>query len=111
MIMANKSHKLTTILVPLVSMLLAGCAAIDIETGFQPDISIHDQIIDQTEDRFAHIDPLYISDEVKEMIDGYVSQFDTPYEQVRKLQDILYNEEFLYIQYDDSVTHLSLIHI
>ncbi len=92
----------------LAALLLASCTTIDIETGFLPDVSIHDQIIDQSEDRFTEIEPLLISDEIKAMIDGHVSRFDTQVEKVRKLQDILYNEEFLHIQYDDTNTYTAI---
>lgn len=98
----------TCIATLIATLFLVSCTTIDIETGFTPDVSIHDQIIDQTEDRFPEIDPLYISDEIKAMVDGYVTRFDTKFEQVAKLQDILYDEEFLHIQYDDSKTHTAI---
>lgn len=97
-----------TLTLSLLIALLSGCMSIDIETNFAPDASIHEQIINQTEDFFPEIEPLVISDEIRAMVDGYVTRFDTDVEKVRKLQDILYSEEFLHIQYNDEKTYTAI---
>jgi Flp pilus assembly protein TadD len=101
-------YKLRLFSILLLGVIVSGCTAIEIETDFAQDISIHAQIINQSEDRFPEIDPLFISDEIKQKVDSYITRFDTELEQVRKLQEILYNEEHLHVQYDDSVTHTAV---
>lgn len=87
---------------------LYGCLSIDIDTDFSRDEDIHAAIIDQAEDRFAEIDPLYISDEVKQYIDSYIRSRDGEETRVDKLQDLLYDEDYLNIQYSSERTHTAM---
>jgi len=75
---------------------------------FRQGEAIYSQIIDQTVDQFSHIDPLFISDEVKQLIDSYILPQDSELERVDKLQDILYGEDYLHITYEDHKTHTAL---
>ncbi len=90
------------------SAALLGCLNIDIDTEFLPDEEIHAAIIDQSEDRFPEIDPLYISDEVKRYIDSYIRDKDGEETRVDKLQDLLYAEDFLHVQYSSDQTHTAM---
>lgn len=99
-------NRLLTII--LAAVLLAGCAVIELETGFNPDADIYSQIVTQTEDAFPDIDPLYISDDIKQLIDSRLSPRDSEETRVEKIQEILYDEEFLDIQYSDEKTHTAL---
>lgn len=96
------------LVVTVVALLLGSCTAIDIETNFVEDETIHGLILDQSRDNYAEIDPLYISDEVKQFIDAYIGPRDNEEERVDKLQDLLYGEEHLYIQYADTKTHTAM---
>lgn len=89
-------------------MLLGGCTGIDLETNFIEDEEIHRLIIDQDSDNYAEIDPLYISDEVKQFVDAYIDARDDDEERVDKLQDLLYGEDHLYVQYSDKKTHTAM---
>ena len=53
----------------LSALLLAGCLGIDLELEFVQDAEIHRRILDQTSDHFPEIDPLFISDEVRQFVD------------------------------------------
>jgi Flp pilus assembly protein TadD len=90
------------------SALLFGCLGIELETGFSRDDEFHSAIIDQTADRFPEIDPLYISAEVKQYIDAYIKIGDRDETRVDKLQDLLYGENFLNIQYSSARTHTAM---
>lgn len=92
----------------LSALLLAGCLGIDLELEFVQDAEIHRRILDQTSDHFPEIDPLFISDEVRQFVDGYLNPRDSEETRVDKLQDLLYGEEFLHIQYEDAKTHTAL---
>lgn len=87
---------------------LSGCLGIDIDTQFVRDEEIHAAIIDQSVDRYAEIDPLYISDEVKQFIDSYIGRRDGEEARVDKLQDLLYGEDFLHVQYSSERTHTAM---
>ncbi len=87
---------------------LGGCTSIDLETGFLLDEDIHRQILDQASDSYPEIDTLYISDEIKQLVDGHLNRRDNDRTKVNKLQEILYDEEFLNIQYSDEQTHTAV---
>ena len=91
-----------------ISAALLGCVGIDLDTQFTRDEELHAAIIDQSEDRFLEIDPLYISDEVKQYIDAYIGPRDGTVARVDKLQDLLYGEEFLNTQYSSEQTHTAM---
>lgn len=94
--------------VAALSAALAGCVGIDIDTQFTRDEAIHAAIIDQSVDHYSEIDPLYITDEVKQYIDAYINPRDGEETRVDKLQDLLYGEDFLHIQYSSEQTHTAM---
>ncbi|HAJ75818.1 MAG TPA: hypothetical protein DCM64_05135 [Gammaproteobacteria bacterium] len=87
---------------------LGGCASIDLETGFLLDEEIHRQILDQGSDSYPEIDTLYISDEIKQLVDSHLDRRDSDRIKINKLQEILYGEEFLNIQYSDVRSHTAV---
>lgn len=104
----NFFNRLIISATPLAVLLLTGCVAIDLDLTFTFDERIHNEIIDQTSDQFPEIDPLYISDEVKRLVDSHIRSRDGEETRVKKIQDLLYGEEFLFIQYADTHTHTAL---
>lgn len=94
--------------VAALSAALAGCMGIDIDTQFTRDEDIHAAIIDQSVDHYSEIDPLYITDEVKQYIDAYINPRDGEETRVDKLQDLLYGEDFLNIQYSSEQTYTAM---
>ena len=87
---------------------LQGCRSIDLEADFELNETVHSRIIDQTADAFPEIDPLQLSAEIKQLIDGYIREYDSEETKVEKLQEILYSEEYLNLQYADSKTHTAI---
>ena len=102
------SASLKAVAVSAISAVLLGCVGIDIDTQFIGDEEIQAAIIDQTEDHFAEIDPLYISDEIKQYIDAYIRLRDGEVTRVDKLQDLLYGTDYLNIQYSSDQTHTAV---
>jgi Flp pilus assembly protein TadD len=107
-IMTLSSQSLRAIAVAALSAALMGCLGIDIDTQFNRDENIHAAIIDQSVDHYSEIDPLYISDEVKQYIDAYIGPRDGQETRVDKLQDLLYGEDFLHVQYSSEETHTAM---
>lgn len=106
--MTLASQSFRGIAVAALSAALLGCMGIDIDTQFARDEKIHTAIIDQSTDRYSEIDPLYISDEVKQLVDSYIKPRDGEETRVDKLQDLLYGEDFLHIQYSSEQTHTAM---
>lgn len=107
-ILTLTSHRLRGIAAAVLSTALVGCMSIDIDTQFARDETIHAAIVDQSRDHYSEIDPLYLSDEVKRYIDSYIQPRDGEETRVDKLQDLLYGEEFLHIQYSNDKTHTAM---
>ena len=90
-------------------VLLAGCATIDLETDYVFDPALYAQVIDQTSDNYPEIDPLSLDDEIKQWlhenieVKGRGDQY-----LVSTLQDLLYGEDYLNIQYSDAKTHTAV---
>jgi len=92
----------------VVCAFLSGCFAIDLDIGFDEDQEILSQIVDQKEDLFAEIDPLYINDEIKQLIDDNINFRMDEEARVAMLQDLLYSEKFLHVQYSDAKTYTAV---
>ena len=104
----NHFHSLRLILLMFCVIGLAGCVAIDVELEFAENPDIYSQIIHQTSDRYSDVEPLQLSPEILSMLDAYIGPRDNKEERLHKLQDILYGEEFLNIQYADDTTHTAV---
>jgi Tfp pilus assembly protein PilF len=89
-------------------LLLGGCRTINLDLGFDQDEAMQAAIINQDRDNFPDIDPLYINAEIKELIDSHINREDGEEVRVGKLQDLLYGEKFLNVQYSDKKTHTAL---
>lgn len=107
-IMSLNIQSIRAITVTVMAAALLSCMSIDIDTQFVQEEEIHAAIIDQSVDRYSEIDPLYISDEVKQLVDAYIRPRDGEETRIDKLQDLLYGEEHLHIQYSSDKTHTAM---
>lgn len=90
-------------------VLLAGCATIDLETDYEFDPALYAQVIDQTSDNYPEIDPLSLDDEIKQWLRENMETEGRGEEYlVTTLQDLLYGEDHLNIQYSDAKTHTAV---
>lgn len=103
-----KNRPARSLLLAAMCILLAACFTIDLDLEFEEDVDLRNQIITQSEDLFADVDPLYIDDEIKQLIDANISFRENAEERVAKLQEILYGEDFLNVQYSDEKTYTAL---
>jgi len=89
-------------------LMLTRCASIDLESEFRHDNELQARILDQTSDAFADIDPLFLSDELKEQLDSYIGYVRDDRKRVELLQDFLYDEANLGIIYSAEKTHTAM---
>lgn len=102
------SARLRRVFVVSLMMLLSSCTSINLKTAFISDQDIQGLIIDQTSDQFVEIDPLYLSDEIKQLLDEAMMPYDRDVDRVEKIQEILYGEDYLGITYSDKKTHTAV---
>jgi tetratricopeptide (TPR) repeat protein len=93
------------ILLLLLAGSLSACAGIDLDTGFDRREAMHAQIIDQQQDLYPEINPLALDDEIRALLAQQIPPRATVEQRVAKLQELLYAEEYLNIQYSDEKTH------
>jgi Flp pilus assembly protein TadD len=87
---------------------LTSCAAIYLDTDFTVDQELQNNIIDQSSDLFVEIEPLFLSDEIKLLLDDVIDPYDSEVKRVEKIQDVLYGEDYLGIIYSDQKTHTAV---
>lgn len=92
----------------LVLLMLTRCASIDLESEFLHDNELQARILEQTSDAFADIDPLFLSDELKEQLDSYIGYVRDERKRVELLQDFLYDDAHLGITYSAEKTHTAM---
>lgn len=90
------------------------CSLIRLDTGFDYDNAIESRIIDQQEDRFADIDLLALDAEIIDYIDEHFASLQTwdtqqrTWDKVNLLQELLFSEDHLNIQYQDSANYTAI---
>jgi Flp pilus assembly protein TadD len=89
-------------------LMLTRCASIELESEFLHDNELQARVLDQTSDAFADIDPLFLSDELKEQLDSYIGYVRDDRKRVELLQDFLYDEANLGIIYSAEKTHTAM---
>jgi Flp pilus assembly protein TadD len=89
-------------------LVLTSCSAIDLDTTFTLDQDLQNNIINQYSDQFIEIEPLYLSDEIKTLLDDVIKPYDGEVARVEKIQDILYGQDYLGITYSDQKTHTAV---
>ena len=92
----------------LPAVAVAGCMVIDLDFDFDRDLDLQKQIISQQEDSFPEVDPLYISDEIKDWLDDHVRPNEREFRKVEILQDLMFGEQYLDIQYSDDHTQTAV---
>ena len=98
----------STALLLLTAFLLSGCRLIDLESEFEHDARMQAQVLDQSADLFADIDPLYISDALKRRLDEFIGNARDDRTRVELLQEFLYDESQLGIVYSGERTHTAM---
>lgn len=87
---------------------LVSCNSINLDTAFSFDQNVQNLIIDQHSDQFIEIEPLFLSGEIKLLIDDVLTPSDSEVRRVEKIQEILYGEDYLGITYSDQKTHTAV---
>ena len=92
----------------LLLCLLSACSFIDVETEFAHDAKLQALILDQSEDLYSHIDPLFIDDAIKQRLDAYIGNTRDERAKIERLQSFMYDEDALGIIYSGEKTHTAM---
>lgn len=104
--MIRVSHYINSrILLLVLAGSLSACVGIDLDTSFDRREAMHARIIDQQQDLYPEINPLALDDDIRALLAQQIPPRATVEQRVAKLQELLYAEEYLNIQYSDEKTH------
>ncbi len=91
----------------LSSLILSACNIVRLDFTFIDDREFEAQILDQQADAFPTIDPMALSPEIIAYMERHVKK-GTQVEMVDQLQSLLFADQYLDIQYDDSITRTAV---
>ena len=89
-------------------LLLTACNIIRLEMNFADDRRYESRILNQQEDRFADVDPMALNQEIIDYIETHVRNRSSATRIVDQLQRLLFDPEFLNIEYDEQVTRTAI---
>lgn len=83
---------------------VSACNVIRLDFNFAEDRKLDNMILDQREDRFADIAPMALNDEIIAYLESNVTDRSSDLTIVDRLQSLLFDAQYLNIEYDDRVT-------
>jgi len=92
------------ICVCLLCAVVSACNAIRLDLNFADDRKVENRIFDQREDKFSDIAPMALNDEIIAYMEANVTDISSDLTIVDKLQSLLFDAQYLNIEYDDQVT-------
>jgi len=90
------------------ALLLTGCSVIRLELPFSSDSELEAQILSQQEDAFPDLDALALDQEIIDYLETHVTDRSSDYRIVDRLQELLFTESYLNLQYDDQRTRTAV---
>ncbi len=99
---------LRSVLLVLAVPLLGSCVAIGLDIEFAGNQELFDRVITQQADAFPEVDPLQISDEIKQLVDSRVNRQQRESLRVERLQELLFDEKYLNIEYSEVKTQTAV---
>jgi Flp pilus assembly protein TadD len=99
--MWRKSSVVRTAFLLVLALLLIGCSVVRLELPFSSDNALEAQILTQREDAFPELDALALNQEIIAYLDMHVTDRSSDYRIVDRLQELLFTESYLNLQYDD----------
>jgi Flp pilus assembly protein TadD len=92
----------------VLAALLAGCSVVRLELPFSSDNALEAQILSQKEDAFPQLDALALNQEIIDYLDTHVTDRSSGFRIVDRLQELLFTEAYLNLQYDDQRTRTAV---
>jgi tetratricopeptide (TPR) repeat protein len=96
------------LLLAVLIMLTSACTSIRMEAGFIRDVEIESAILSQTADAFPEIELLELDQKIKDYLAVHIHPSDSAPQKIEILRTLLFNEEYLNIQYEDSANNSAI---
>lgn len=92
----------------LAMSLLPACSMVRLELPFAADKVLEASILNQSEDAFPNVDAMALDEQIIAYLDAYVTDRSSDYRIVDRLQELLFSEGYLNLQYDDLRTRTAV---
>ncbi|MCB1665284.1 MAG: tetratricopeptide repeat protein [Pseudomonadales bacterium] len=96
------------VLLGFMCLLLPACNFARLDMDFSADRRFENRILDQKQDMFADVDPMALNQEIIDYIEEHVRNRTSSMKIVDQLQTLLFDPEFLNIEYDDQITRTAI---
>lgn len=107
-VMSGNWKPLRTLCLLLSCLVLTACNIVRLDFTFIDDREFESQVLDQERDAFPELDPMALSPEIIAYMEQHVAPRSSPMEVVDQLQSLLFEEQYLNVQYDDSQTRTAI---
>lgn len=97
-----------SVLLGFMCLLLSACNFGRLDMDFAADRRFESRILDQKQDMFASVDPMALNQEIIDYIERNVRNRTSAIKIVDQLQAILFDPEYLNIEYDDQITRTAI---
>lgn len=104
----NTQKRVKIFFVCLMCATVSACNVIRLDFNFADVRKFESRILDQHEDRFADIEPMALNDEIIAYMEAHVTDRSTELMIVDQLQSLLFDPQYLNIEYDDLVTRTAV---
>ncbi len=88
--------------------LLPACSIVRLELPFDTDRALETSILNQSEDAFPDLDAMVLDQEVIDFLEANVTDRSSDYRIVDRLQQLLFDPDYLNLQYDDRRTRTAV---
>lgn len=92
----------------LLCAMVSACTIIRLDFNFADDRKFESKIIDQQEDKFTDLAPMALNDEIIAYMEEHVTDLSSSLTIVDQLQSLLFDAQYLNIEYDDQVTRTAI---
>ena len=92
----------------LAMSLLSACSMVRLELPFAADKELEATILNQREDAFPNLDAMALDQQIIDYLEANVTDRSSDYRIVDRLQELLFSEGYLNLQYDDLRTRTAV---
>lgn len=106
--MSQSIYSLRVLLLSLLCLVMTGCSIIRLDMNFVNERRFESRILDQEQDQYLDIQPMALNQEIIDYMAQHVRDLSSSARIVDQIQRLLFDPEFLNLQYDDEVTRTAI---
>ena len=89
-------------------LMIQGCGIMRLDTQFRVDPTLESNVLQRDQRQVPDVQPLALNQAMLDYLDQHVESGLSNWRKVQRLQTLLFDEEFLNIQYDETATYTAI---